>query len=220
MITFDNISVCVMNFPIDLVFLNDDSDNVSPEEWNTSLTVISDIVDTFTIGTNDVRVGLAAYGDTPRTIFDLDDYVTKNDIKAQIEGAVQNVSSSSDQKTALHHVCSSLFHQTSTGDRFGVMDVLVILSSRDGPYSSLVSAVENCRSRNPPMFIISAALKDTTTQLSETIATSVDSSVYYSNYTDMVNALKLKITDNSLCNVAGNYLFIFHPKHLTVMTDV
>jgi hypothetical protein len=47
-----------------------------------------------------VRVGLAAYGDTTRTIFDLDDYVTKNDIKAQIEGAVQNVSSSSDQRTA------------------------------------------------------------------------------------------------------------------------
>jgi hypothetical protein len=36
------------------------------------------------------------------------------------------------------------------------------------------------------MFIISAALKDTTTQLSETIATSEVSSVYYSNYTDMV----------------------------------
>jgi hypothetical protein len=49
----------------------------------------------------------------------------------------------------------------------------------------------------PPMFIISAALKDTTTQLSETIATSEVSSVYYSNYTDMVDALKLKITDNS-----------------------
>jgi hypothetical protein len=48
------------------------------------------------------------------TIFDLDDYVTKNDIKAQIEGAVQNVSSSCDQRTALQHVCSSLFHQTST----------------------------------------------------------------------------------------------------------
>jgi phosphate/sulfate permease len=44
-----------------LVFLNDESDNVSPEEWNTSLTVISDIVDAFTIGANDVRVGLAAY---------------------------------------------------------------------------------------------------------------------------------------------------------------
>ena len=56
MITFDNISVCVMNFPIDLVFLNDESDNVSPEEWNTSLTVISDIVDAFTIGANDARV--------------------------------------------------------------------------------------------------------------------------------------------------------------------
>jgi hypothetical protein len=40
------------------------------------------------------------------------------------------------------------------------------------------------------------ALKDTTTQLSETIATSEVSSVYYSNYTDMVDALKLKITDN------------------------
>jgi hypothetical protein len=36
-----------------------------------------------------VRVGLAAYGDMARTIFDLDDYVTKNDIKAQIEGVVQ-----------------------------------------------------------------------------------------------------------------------------------
>jgi hypothetical protein len=45
-----------MNFPIDLVFLNDDSDSVSPEEWNTSLTVISDIVDAFTIGANDARV--------------------------------------------------------------------------------------------------------------------------------------------------------------------
>jgi phosphate/sulfate permease len=56
-----------MNFPIDLVFLNDESDNVSPEEWNTSLTVISDIVDAFTIGANDVRVGLAAYSDTART---------------------------------------------------------------------------------------------------------------------------------------------------------
>jgi nitrous oxidase accessory protein NosD len=52
--------------------------------------------------------------------------------------------------------------------------------------------------------------------ISETIATSDVSSVYYSNYTDMVDALKLKITDNSLCNVAGNYIFIFNPKHLTV----
>ncbi|KAM5156748.1 collagen alpha-4(VI) chain-like [Mantella aurantiaca] len=74
---------------LDLVFLIDGSASISQGDFETSKTFMKEIVDSFTVAENRVRIGVAQYSEYPQKEFFLNEHYSSSKIKNNIEQIVQ-----------------------------------------------------------------------------------------------------------------------------------
>ncbi|KAG8139283.1 hypothetical protein E2320_002068 [Naja naja] len=73
----------------DLVFLIDGSDSISEQNFSTMKTIMKDVVDSFNIAKDKVRVGVAQYSTDPQKEFYLNEFFNNSAIKKKIDEIAQ-----------------------------------------------------------------------------------------------------------------------------------
>ncbi|XP_053570261.1 collagen alpha-6(VI) chain-like [Bombina bombina] len=84
-IVCDNSKPACSNEQVDLVFLIDGSASITPSNFTTMKTFMKDIVESFTIAQNKVRVGVAQYSTNTQKEFYLNEFYSSTDMKKRIE---------------------------------------------------------------------------------------------------------------------------------------
>ncbi|KAG8442862.1 hypothetical protein GDO86_011610 [Hymenochirus boettgeri] len=74
---------------LDLVFLIDGSASITPSNFTTMRTFMKGIVDSFNIGQNKVRIGVAQYSTNPKKEFFLNEFYTSSELKKHIDSISQ-----------------------------------------------------------------------------------------------------------------------------------
>ncbi|XP_018418248.1 PREDICTED: collagen alpha-6(VI) chain-like [Nanorana parkeri] len=74
---------------LDLVFLIDGSASITPSDFETSKVFMKEIVDSFTIAENRVRIGVAQYSEGPQKEFFLNEHYSSSKMKDHIDQIVQ-----------------------------------------------------------------------------------------------------------------------------------
>ncbi|XP_056376656.1 collagen alpha-6(VI) chain-like [Hyla sarda] len=74
---------------IDIVFLIDGSASITPSDFEISKSFMKNIVDSFTIAQNRVRIGVAQYSDDPQKEFFLNEHFSSSSMKLNIDNIVQ-----------------------------------------------------------------------------------------------------------------------------------
>eukprot|EP00079_Xenopus_tropicalis_P026917 XP_012820989.1 PREDICTED: collagen alpha-6(VI) chain-like isoform X2 [Xenopus tropicalis] len=74
---------------LDLVFLIDGSASITSSNFTSAKTFMKEIVDSFTISENRVRIGVAQYSANPKKEFFLNEYYSSSDMKKQIDSISQ-----------------------------------------------------------------------------------------------------------------------------------
>ncbi|XP_041423473.1 collagen alpha-6(VI) chain-like isoform X1 [Xenopus laevis] len=77
------------NEQLDLVFLIDGSASITSSNFTSAKTFMKEIVDSFTISQNRVRIGVAQYSANPKKEFFLNQYYSSADMKKQIDNITQ-----------------------------------------------------------------------------------------------------------------------------------
>ncbi|OCT75935.1 hypothetical protein XELAEV_18031121mg [Xenopus laevis] len=77
------------NEQLDLVFLIDGSASITSSNFTSAKTFMKEIVDSFTISQNRVRIGVAQYSANPKKEFFLNEYYSSSDMKKQIDNITQ-----------------------------------------------------------------------------------------------------------------------------------
>lgn len=82
-------SGCVQTDEADIFFLIDHSGSIYPSDFRDMKEFIGDFLDTFRIGPQHVRMGVAKYADSPNLEFDLTAYIDAKTLKKAVDGIKQ-----------------------------------------------------------------------------------------------------------------------------------
>ena len=113
----------------DIVFIVDSSGSINEQDsnnWNLVLNFMQSLVDSFTIGSDDVRIGAVLYSEFAEVRFYLDDHTTREDIK----DAIQNfpyLDSFTNTAEGLELMMNNVFVKTR-GDRDGVPNIAILIT--------------------------------------------------------------------------------------------
>lgn len=92
----------------DIIFVLDSSGSVGTSNWKVMLKFVQDVINIFTIGKNDVQVGVDIYANSASTRIRLNSYQSKT----QLMDAVKRISYTNGgtaTNRAIHHLISSSF---------------------------------------------------------------------------------------------------------------
>ena len=124
---FKFFSDCTTQSQSDVVFTVDDSTSVQRTNFNKVLTFIQNIVETLTIGNDDVLVGFTSFSNTVKHQFYLNKYTVKSTLLTQI-GRVRYRGGGTDIAKALDAAYDDQFMKASNGARDGATKVLVLVT--------------------------------------------------------------------------------------------
>ena len=99
----------------DIVFLVDSSGSIQRNNWQLVLDFMKNLVRDYNIGPNNVRVGVALFGNDVQPMFHLDRYSNKNDILSAID-RLPFLDQTTNTPAAIRYMRTSMFSPTN-GDR-------------------------------------------------------------------------------------------------------
>ncbi len=110
---------------VDLVFLVDSSGSIYRNNWPIILEFMRNIVRDFTVGPNDVRVGVAIFGNDVQPIFQLNTYSDQNQILSAID-RIPFLGETTNTPAAIRYMRTVMF-TSQNGDRsFAPNSVIII----------------------------------------------------------------------------------------------
>lgn len=111
----------------DLVFLIDGSDSISAQNFSTMKTFMKEVVDSFMIAKDKVRVGVAQYSTDPQKEFYLNEFFNNNAIKKKID-AIAQLKARTFTGAGLKFV-RSFFEPVNGGRQYnGVVQYLIVIT--------------------------------------------------------------------------------------------
>ncbi|XP_070174921.1 cartilage matrix protein-like isoform X2 [Littorina saxatilis] len=129
----------------DIVFLVDSSGSVGQTNFNKTLQFIKDVVNKFSIGSNDVRIGVDTFSTSFRREFTLGRYSSKWSINSALD-RIRYRAGGTDTASALSNMTSGSFSRSS-GHRTGVRKVAVVITDgKSNSYSQTAAAARQARS--------------------------------------------------------------------------
>ncbi|XP_052079210.1 collagen alpha-1(XII) chain-like isoform X2 [Mytilus californianus] len=162
----------------DIVFVLDSSGSVGSSNWKIMLKFVQDVINIFTIGKNDVQVGVDIYANFAFTRIRLNSYQSKT----QLMDAVKRISFTNGgtaTNRAIDHLISSSFSQ-SHGSRSGVPKIGIILTDgRSNSQFSTIAAANAARKKGIELFAIGIGSSVNTVEL-KGVANDPDSIFYFS----------------------------------------
>ena len=128
----------VCNVKVDMCLIIDSSGSIrdhnprgGPDNWDTQLDFLSDLVGDFTVGPDATRVGAVVFSEQVRLQFPLDRYTTVGAVQSAIE-AIPYMGQTTNTPEALGQTRNLCFNP-STGDRSDAVNLAIIVT--DGvPY--------------------------------------------------------------------------------------
>ncbi|XP_062612581.1 uncharacterized protein LOC134274328, partial [Saccostrea cucullata] len=116
---------------IDIVFIVDDTDTISPEKFQEMKTFLLSLVSKMVIGDDAIRLGVVTYADDGDIVFPLNQYTTSAGLKSGISNLVQgntayNRTRRRVEKALLYTMFN--FFTTANGDRADAKNFYVVLT--------------------------------------------------------------------------------------------
>ncbi|CAI9721427.1 Hypothetical predicted protein [Octopus vulgaris] len=105
------------NISADVFFLLDSSTSIIQDDFTKQLNAVEDIIDTYSIGSDKMRIGLSLYSNTYKQVIDLKNGVEKSTIINKIRGA-QYLGGGTNTGNALYKVITEIYHEKSSRNRF------------------------------------------------------------------------------------------------------
>ena len=110
----------------DIVFLVDSSGSIYDYNWPTVKEFMKNVVRDYTIGPNNVRVGVAIFADNVQAIFQLNTYSTQNEILNAIDN-IPFLGTSTNTPEAIRYMRTTMF-TSQNGDRSSAPNVAIIIT--------------------------------------------------------------------------------------------
>ena len=110
----------------DIVFLVDSSGSIYEENWPTVREFMKSIVRDYTIGPNNVRIGVAIFADNVQPIFELNTYSTQYEILNAIE-RIPFLGTSTNTPAAIRYMRNTMF-TAQNGDRSFAPNAAIIIT--------------------------------------------------------------------------------------------
>ncbi|KAK7494669.1 hypothetical protein BaRGS_00014067, partial [Batillaria attramentaria] len=110
----------------DIVFVLDASQSVGDEGFETLKVFVEDVINSFEVGKNKVRVGILKYSDSARTEFNLNDFYNETELNETISKIVYTMGQTN-TGNALDHLRTDMF-TPENGDRPNVPNVAIIIT--------------------------------------------------------------------------------------------
>ena len=112
--------------PADIVFLLDASGSIGNLSFERQLDFVSQYVNIFPIGTNDVQIGIVIYSDLPHLEFNLNNYTDSTSLQSAIQN-IPYIRGTTNTAGAIEYVVNNSF-TTSAGNRDDAIDVLITIT--------------------------------------------------------------------------------------------
>ena len=138
----------------DVVFVLDSSGSVGSANWHLMLKFVQDVVNIFTIGRNDVQVGVDIFGVSASTKIGLQAYNTKTAITSAVKQISFLSSGNTNTFLAIQHMTKNSF-SSSHGHRAGVPKVgIVVTDGKSSSRSQTIAAANDARNKGITLFSI------------------------------------------------------------------
>ncbi|XP_063778423.1 collagen alpha-6(VI) chain-like [Pseudophryne corroboree] len=146
------------NEQLDLVFLIDGSASISPSDFDISKAFMKEIVDSFSIAQDKVRIGVAQYSTNPQREFFLNQHYTSSDMKLHIDNIVQ-LNENTYTGKGLKFV--KQFFDPANGSRKnqGVYQYLIVMTDGES-HDTVAEEAEELRSSGITIFSIGIGIKN------------------------------------------------------------
>ncbi|ELT96727.1 hypothetical protein CAPTEDRAFT_109203 [Capitella teleta] len=110
--------------PADVVFALDASGSIWGPDFDSQLDFVNNLVGSFTVGPQGVRVGVATFGNQPKQEFNLNTFNNVGDIQTAISHITQ-ARGSTNTASALHSIRREFFEEQG---RTGVVKVAIVIT--------------------------------------------------------------------------------------------
>ncbi len=110
----------------DIIFLVDSSGSIQRNNWQSVLNFMKRIVQDYTIGPNNVRVGVAIFGNDVQPMFHLNRYSRKSDILTAID-RIPYLDQSTNTPAAIRYMRTTMF-SPQNGDRPNAPNIAIIIT--------------------------------------------------------------------------------------------
>ena len=143
-----NISVAVsalpppVNYPIDVIFVVDESESVGSENFTTTKSFLSQITSRLDIDSGNARVGLVTFATNVTTAINLTDHSSVKSLQSAISSLSYTGGGTTNTAAALDYVRTTMLTE-SAGDRDNVHDIVVVITDgRSDNFSATVVSIE------------------------------------------------------------------------------
>ncbi|CAC5396123.1 COL6A [Mytilus coruscus] len=187
----------------DVVFLLDSSGSVGSSNWQIMLKFVQDVINIFTIGKDDVQVGVDVFSAGASTPIKLNSYYSKTQLMNAVKGIAYSGGGTA-TNIGISHMTTTSF-SSSYGSRSNVPKIgIVVTDGKSNSKSATLSAVNATKSAGILLFAIGIGSSIDSSEL-KGIANDPDSDFYFT-----VNDFKaLKSIESSLASKACT---IFTPR--------
>lgn len=144
------VSLCFLCFTAvhvnkrDIIFLLDGSDNVGKNNFPYVRDFVTNLVNSLDVGSDNIRVGLVQFSDTPVTEFSLDTYQTKSELLAHLRSLQLKGGSGLNTGSALSYVHANHFTEAGgsrTQERVPQLLLLLMAGPSDDSYLQAANAL-------------------------------------------------------------------------------
>lgn len=144
------VSLCFLCFTAvhvnkrDIIFLLDGSDNVGKNNFPYVRDFVTNLVNSLDVGSDNIRVGLVQFSDTPVTEFSLDTYQTKSELLAHLRSLQLKGGSGLNTGSALSYVHANHFTEAGgsrTQERVPQLLLLLMAGPSEDSYLQAANAL-------------------------------------------------------------------------------
>jgi len=143
-----NISVAVsslpppVNYPIDVIFVVDESESVGSENFTTAKSFLSQFINRLDTDSGNTRVGLVTFATNVTTVINLTDYSPVASLQSAISSLSYTGGGTANTATALDYVRTRMLTEAA-GDRDNVHNIVVVITGgRLDNFSATLVSIE------------------------------------------------------------------------------
>ncbi|CAG5135397.1 unnamed protein product, partial [Candidula unifasciata] len=137
----------------DIIFAVDSSHSIRSDDYHRQLSFLKAIVDKFTIGQNQIQVGVVSFASSVRLDVKLNDFNNSRDLKIAI-GNIKQLDSGTNTQDAIHFIHSFLYEPQNGGRPWAKKQMVVITDGLSSNLSATLLEASIARSKGIEVFSV------------------------------------------------------------------
>jgi len=130
-----------INYPIDVVFVVDESESVGSDNFTTMKSFLSQIISRLDIDSGNARVGLVTFSTNVTTVINLSDHSSVASLQSAISSLSYTGSNATDTAAALDYVRTRMLTEAA-GDRDNVHNIVVVITEFANNFKATVVSID------------------------------------------------------------------------------